>query len=139
MPRAEEGQNTMGTDVKAWAASFRKLTDSDETIQSMGKYFTCSYLLDMEVTKVIVQMDDGKVKDINVDPAPLDAYQFAIRASAKTWRGFGSRIPPPICHGIWAACFREGMKLEGDLLVLMQNLRNLTVQLELLRQTGVPV
>jgi hypothetical protein len=31
------------------------------------------------------------------------------------------------------------MKLEGDLLVLMQNLRTLTRQIELLRQTGVPV
>ena len=129
----------MATNVKAWADSFRKLTDSDETIQSMGKYFTCTYLLDMESAKVIVQMDDGKVKDINLEPAPLDSYQFAIRASADTWRGFGSKMPPPMHHGIWAASFREGMKLEGDLLVLMQNLRNLTVQLELLRQTGVPV
>ena len=42
-------------------------------------------------------------------------------------------------HGIWAASFREDMKLEGDLTVMMQNLRNLTVQLELLRKTGVPV
>ena len=129
----------MATDLNAWAESFRKLTDSDETIQSMSKYFTCTYLLDMELAKVIVQMEDGKVKEINLDPAPLDPYQFAIRASAKTWRDFGSKMPPPMCHGIWAASFREGMKLEGDLLVLMQNLRNLTVQLELLRETGVPV
>ena len=67
----------METDVKKWAESFRKLTDSDETIQSMGKYFTCTYLLDMELAKVIVQMHDGKVKDINVDPAALDSYEFA--------------------------------------------------------------
>jgi hypothetical protein len=105
----------------------------------MGKYFTCSYLLDMENAKAIVEMDDGKVKNINTDPAPLDHYQFAIRASAATWRKFGSKMPPPMCHGIWAASFREDMKLEDDLMVLMQNLRNLTLQIELLRQTGVPV
>lgn len=42
-------------------------------------------------------------------------------------------------HGIWAASFREDLKMEGDLLVLMQNLRNITIQIELLRKTGVPV
>jgi hypothetical protein len=42
-------------------------------------------------------------------------------------------------HGIWSASFQRDMKLEGDLLVLMQNLRTLTRQIELLRQTGVPV
>jgi len=31
------------------------------------------------------------------------------------------------------------MKLEGDILVLMQNLRCLTRQIELLRAVGVPV
>lgn len=129
----------MAIEARAWAESLRKLTDSDPTIQCMGKYFTCTYLLDMEKAKVIIDMHDGKVKNINVDPAPLDSYQFAIRASAATWRKFGSKMPPPMCHGIWAASFREGMKLEGDLIVLMQNLRNITVQLELLRETGVPV
>ena len=42
-------------------------------------------------------------------------------------------------HGIWAASFQRDMSLEGDLLVLMQNLRTLTRQIELLRKTGVPV
>jgi hypothetical protein len=42
-------------------------------------------------------------------------------------------------HGIWAASFRKGMNMEGDLLVLMQNLRCFTRQIEILRDTGVPV
>jgi hypothetical protein len=42
-------------------------------------------------------------------------------------------------HGIWAASFQRDMKLEGDVLVLMQNLRCVTRQIELLRVVGVPV
>ena len=42
-------------------------------------------------------------------------------------------------HGIWSASFRRDMSLEGDLLVLMQHLRCITRQIELLRKTGVPV
>lgn len=129
----------MEANAESWAQQFRELSDSDATIQSMGKYFTCTYMLDMESVKVIIDMHDGKVNGINVNPASLDSYQFAIRASAATWKKFGMKMPPPMFHGIWAASFREDMKLEGDLLVLMQNLRNITLQIELLRKTGTPV
>jgi hypothetical protein len=42
-------------------------------------------------------------------------------------------------HGIWAATFQRDMRLEGDILVLMQNLRCVTRQIELLRAVSVPV
>jgi len=129
----------MAVDVKTWASKFKNLTDNDETIQCMGKYYTCSFMYDMTDRKVIVEMHDGKVKKINTDPAPLDPYDFALRASAQTWREFAKPVPKPMFHGIWAASFCEDLKLEGNLLVLMQNLRNFTVQFELLRKCGVPV
>ncbi len=129
----------MAIDVKSWANKFKNLTDNDETIQCMGKYYTCTFMFDMEDRKIIVEMHDGKVKNINTDPAPLDAYDFALRASAQTWREFGQPVPKPMFHGIWSASFREDLRLEGDLLSLMKNLRNFTVQFELLRKSGVPV
>lgn len=129
----------MAVDVKTWASKFKNLTDNDETIQCMGKYYTCTFMYDMTDRKVIVEMHDGKVKNINTDPAPLDPYDFALRASAQTWREFAKPVPKPMFHGIWAASFCEDLKLEGNLLVLMQNLRNFTVQFELLRKCGVPV
>ena len=129
----------MTTDIKSWANKFKNLSDSDKTIAAMAKYFTCTYMWDMDEKKVIIEMHDGKVKSINTDPAPLDAYDFALRASAQTWREFGRPMPRPMFHGIWAASFREDLKLEGNILVLMQHLRNFTVQFELLRKCGVPV
>ena len=62
-----------------------------------------------------------------------------MRASPQTWREFARPVPKPMFHGIFAASFCEDLKLEGDLLVLMQNLRNFTAQFELLRKSGVPV
>lgn len=123
-----------------WAKSFAKANDQDEEIQAHGKYFTCSYLLDMVDHTFVVQMSRGVVVDLAVDPGPLDVpYEFAIRASAETWRGFGVPVPAPMYHGIWAASFQRDMKLEGDVLVLMQNLRCVTRQIEILRTVGVPV
>lgn len=129
----------MAIDVKTWANKFKSLTENDETIQCMGRYYTCTFMYDMGDQKVIIEMHDGKVKKINTDPQPLDPYDFALRASPQTWREFGKPVPKPMFHGIWSASFREDLKLEGDLLVLMQNLRNFTVQFELLRKCGVPV
>lgn len=126
--------------VDRWVDEFRHTSDEDEELQTHGKYYSCDFLLDMEEHQFLVRMNEGKVEEILVDPGPLDRrYQFIIRASAETWRNFGKEIPPPMYHGIWSATFQRDMRLEGHMLVLMQNLRTLTRQIELLRKTGVPV
>ena len=129
----------MSIEMESWAKKYEDLTNSDETIGAMAKYYTCSFMVDMEKSKVIIEMHDGKVKNINTKPAPLDSYDFALRASAQTWREFGQEIPKPMYHGIWSASFLKDLKIEGNHLILMQNLRNFTVQFELLRNSGVPV
>ncbi|MDN4524608.1 hypothetical protein [Fictibacillus fluitans] len=126
------------TTTNDWSNRFKELNDSNEELNAHGKYFSCSYLLDMETTKILVQTHGGKIEKITMDPGPLDPYQFAIRASQDTWSKFSMPTPPPMYHGIFAASFQRDMKLEGDLLVLMQNLRCLTTQLELLRVVGIP-
>jgi hypothetical protein len=125
--------------AEAWAELFTRATNEDAEIGAHGKYYNCSFMLDMEDRKVIVDMHGGKVERLNLDPQPLDAYHFALRAPAETWRGMGEKMPGPMYHGIWAASFRKGLGMEGDLLVLMQNLRCFTRHIEILRDTGVPV
>jgi len=123
-----------------WVDKFRSQSDSDTELQAHGKFYSCSFLLDAQEHRYLVRMHNGKVEELLVDPGPLDErYQFAIRASADTWRKFSQPTPPPMYHGMWAASFQKDMRLEGDLLVLMQNLRCVTRQLELLRVTGSPV
>ena len=129
----------MAMSVKDWATRFSEASDRDPTIGAMARYFTCTYLWDMGAAKVIVRMVDGRVHEVNIDPGPLDSYDFALRASPDTWREFARPVPAPMYHGIWSASFRRDLKLEGNLLVLMQNLRNFTIQFELLRKVGVPV
>ena len=129
----------MSTELESWAKKYEELTNNDETIKAMSKYYTCSFMFDMEKAKIIIEMHDGKVKNINTNPKALDPYDFALRASAKTWKEFGQLVPKPMFHGIWSASFQRDLKIEGNHLVLMQNLRNFTVQFELLRKSGVPV
>jgi hypothetical protein len=128
------------TVAEGWVGTFRRASDNDTEIQAHGKHYSCTFILDMEEHSYLVKMHEGRVEEVLVDPGPLDErYQFALRASAETWRNFGQELPPPMYHGIWSATFRGDLSLEGDLLVLMQNLRCFTRQFELLRITGVPV
>ena len=129
----------MSSGLDNWAKKFEEATNSDETIGAMAKYYSCSFMFDMEKAKIIIEMHDGKVKNINTNPGPLDPYDFALRASANTWKEFSQPMPKPMYHGIWSASFRKDLKIEGNHLVLMKNLRNFTVQFELLRKIGVPV
>jgi hypothetical protein len=131
---------TRAPSAQAWADAFAEASNTDPEIQAHGKYFTCSYLLDATDRSYAVEVQSGRVTNVTVDPGPLDvAYDFAIRAGAETWRGFGEPVPAPMFHGIWAATFRRDMRLEGKVLVLMQNLRCITRQIELLRVVGAPV
>ena len=129
----------MSSDLNNWAKKYEDLTNSDATISAMARYYSCSFMFDMEKAKVIIEMHDGKVKNINTNPGLLDAYDFALRASANTWKEFSQPIPKPMYHGIYAASFRRDLLIEGNHLILMQNIRNFIVQFELLRKSGVPV
>ena len=123
-----------------WTEDFARASNGDPELQAHGKYYACSFLLDMGEHRFVVRVNRGAIEEIVADPGPLDErYQFAIRASADTWRKFAQPVPEPMYHGIWAASFQKDMRLEGDILTLMQNLRCVTRQLELLRETGVPV
>ena len=62
----------MSTEIENWAKKYEDLTNGDETIKAMAKYYTCSFMFDMEKAKVIIEMHDGKVKNINTSPSPLD-------------------------------------------------------------------
>ena len=127
-------------EVQEWIESFRMVSDSDAELQAQGKFYTCAFLLDLGERQIFVRMNRGKVDDLVIDPGPLDErYQFALRASPETWAKFATATPPPMFNGIWAAAFQRDMSIEGDILVLMQNLRAFTRQLELLRETGVPL
>lgn len=131
---------TTAPTASEWAHAFTTATNDDPEINAHGKYFTTSYLLDMTDHWFVVEISRGKVVNVAIDPGPLDvAYQFALRASADTWRHFGVAVPDPMYHGIWAASFQRDLRLEGDLLSLMQNLRCFTRQIEILRVVGVPV
>ncbi len=126
--------------LRDWATRFGEASDRDPTIGAMARYFTCTYLWDMGTAKVIVEMRRRQGLPYQHRPRSRSTPTTSpCGASPATWREFARPVPEPMYHGIWAASFRRDLKIEGNILVLMQNLRNFTVQFELLRKVGVPV
>lgn len=82
--------------VDGWVGIFQRASDNDAEIQAHGKHYSCTFILDMEEHSYLIKMHEGRVEEVLVDPGPLDErYQFALRASAETWRNFGQEIPSP--------------------------------------------
>ena len=127
-------------DITAWVARFTAATAGDRQLAAHGAHYTCVFQLDMETRRLLVGMRGGRVDRLVVDPPALEAsYQFGLRASADTWRRMAVPMPEPMYHGIFAANAKRDLRFEGDLLVMMQNLRCFVRHVELLRETGVPV
>ena len=123
-----------------WAERFRSATDADAVLRAHGRHYSCTFQLDMQDRRVHVTMRRGTVEALALDPPPLEAScDFGLRASADTWRRMAVPQPAPMYHGIFAANAHHDLRFEGDLLTLMQNLRCFVRQIELLRETGVPV
>lgn len=123
-----------------WAEAFTQATHGDAELSSHGRHYTCDFQLDMEHVRAVVRMRRARVEELLIDPPALaGGYAFGLRASADTWRRMSQEVPEPMYHGIFAASAKRDLRLEGDLLVLMQNLRCFVRHVELLRTTGVPV
>jgi hypothetical protein len=85
-------------------------------------------------------MRGGRVATLVADrPALATSYDFGLSASAETWRQIARPQPASDFHGIFAANARRDLRFEGNLLVMMQNLRCFVRHVELLRECGVPV
>ena len=66
----------MSAELENWAKKYEDLTNSDDTIGAMAKYYTCTFMFDMEKAKVIIEMHDGKVKNINTNLKRWEVYAF---------------------------------------------------------------
>lgn len=126
------------TDIDKWTERFSETCDTDPELQAHGALYSCTYLLAIDDLQIVVAMHTGTVESVEVNPGPLAHYAFALRAPRDTWERLTQATPEPMYHGIWSAAARSGLRVEGDLLVLMQHLRSFTRQFELLRTTGLP-
>jgi hypothetical protein len=114
----------------------RTAMPDDPELGVIGKFFECDLLLQSGDQRFLIRVRDGQITELLVNPHPVEAWQFAIKAPPQTWQKFLQDPPPAEFNDIWAAAWLGHMTLEGDMKVFMQHHRALWRTLKLLRETA---
>ena len=97
----------MSAEIENWAKKYEELTNSDDTIGAMAKYYTCSFMFDMEKEKVIIEMHDGKVKNINTTHHLLIRMILLYELQQKHGGSLVSQCPNPCIMEFGLRVFKE--------------------------------
>jgi hypothetical protein len=110
--------------------------NGDEALVRRGRYLSTTFLLEVGQTPWLISIFEGKVVSVTSGPFVMPSSSFSLRASEQEWEKFWSSRPPPGSNDLMALIKRRVLKAEGDLQVLMANLRYFKEVLAKLRVEG---
>lgn len=119
---------------KQWIKEWQKRVNEDKVLRVIGKYFTANFFLEIGDRGYLISVKNGRIEELTDEIPNLFRWQFALRASAESWEKFTQPVPPPRYNDIWAMARYQKIKIEGDSIVLWQNLRGLAWMLDLMRE-----
>ncbi len=100
-----------------------ELVNGNASLVRRGRFFTGTFLVAHGETPYLIRVVEGRVERVERGPFLMRDWRFAIRASEDAWRRFWEPAPEAGYHDILAMAKFGHALIEGDLLVLMQNLR----------------
>ena len=88
-----------------------------------GCHVSIEFMIEIGDRAHHVVVDRGRIARIDDGPFIMRAWSFAIRAPEAVWRKFWQPHPPPGFQDIFAMNRFGHCRIEGDLGVLLSNLR----------------
>jgi len=110
--------------------------NADEALVRRGRFLTTTFLLEVGTTAWLVSIFEGKVASVTSGPFVMPSSSFALRAPEAEWQKFWLSRPPPGSNDLMALIKRRVLKADGNLQVLMANLRYFKEALAKLRPAG---
>ena len=120
-----------------WVERWARQVNEDRRLPVIGRFFSGRFVLGIDDTDFLIEVNKGKVQKIAEGLAPNDfGFEFALRASSATWGKFAQQIPPPMFNDIWAMAhpLHRHLRIDGNAMTFWQNLRTLTHMLSLMRK-----
>lgn len=120
-----------------WVERWARQVNDDRRLPVIGRFFSGRFVLGIDETDYLIEVNKGKVQKIAEGLAPNDfGFEFALRASSVTWGKFAQQIPPPMFNDIWAMAhpLHRHLRIDGNAMSFWQNLRALTHMLSLMRK-----
>jgi len=120
-----------------WVERWARQVNEDRRLPVIGRFFSGRFVLGIDDTDYLIEVNKGKVQKIAEGLAPNDfGFEFALRASSVTWGKFAQQVPPPMFNDIWAMAhpLHRHLRIDGNAMTFWQNLRALTHMLSLMRK-----
>ena len=120
----------------AWVKKWQDAVNKNGPMSWIGKHFTADLLFGFGDKEYVVSFQQGKLSQVSDQQGPETRYQLAIRGPAESWAKFCQPTPPPMYNDLWAMAhpLHGRVTLEGDQMVLWQNMRALAWALDRMRE-----
>lgn len=93
----------------------RERINNDPEFRIAGKFLSEDIFFGVGDKQCIFKVRDGMVKEILLDPTPMDSWSFFLKAPEKSWEKLLQRFPPPFYQGFFTAAMREDFEFGGNL------------------------
>ncbi|MDA0359022.1 MAG: hypothetical protein O3C14_07885 [Proteobacteria bacterium] len=99
------------------------LVNADPALVHRGRWVDLTFILGVGDIDYLITIQQGKIIKISQRRLQTTPGCFSIRAEASSWRKHWQKIPQRDYHDIFAMLAKGLIKIDGDLLPLMQNLQ----------------
>ena len=125
---------------RAWFETLAPVLAGDPLYARVSGQLTARLLFEAGGRAAVVRLEGGRIAAVQAPPPLMAAWDFAIRGDEAAWDDLLAPTPPPRCQSVFALARAGRMRLEGDWLVLMQNLWAVTCLLAAMRahDAGMP-
>ena len=89
----------------------------------LGQLFDATVLIEIDGTELYLTFEHGRVITIKPGPSLKTPWHFALRAKADALQKFWEATPRPGYHDIFGLVKLGHGRIDGDILLLVKNLR----------------
>ena len=103
--------------------NIKKLVNNNTQIISKGKWVNLKFILGVDAEDFIFEINCGKIVSIEKRTVDTKTGLFKISASLTSWKKHWLYMPPRDYHDLFAMLSKKIVKIDGNILPLMQNLQ----------------
>lgn len=96
--------------------------NADAWLIHRGRFVDTQCLIEVGETAWLMQIQAGRITNLQRGPFVMPRWTFALRASQQTWSAFWEQHPAPGFHDLMAMIKSRALRLEGDQHPFMANL-----------------
>tara|TARA_B100002051_G_scaffold195501_1_gene185378 strand:+ start:499 stop:867 length:369 start_codon:yes stop_codon:yes gene_type:complete len=103
--------------------NIKKLVNNNTKIISKGRWVNLKFILGVDAEDFIFEINCGKIVSIEKRTVDTKTGLFKISASLTSWKKHWLYMPPRDYHDLFAMLSKKIIKIDGNILPLMQNLQ----------------